>query len=110
MYRYRKSFILVFALAIVGIVSYAADNIENDALNIAQAKISLVQAVNTAERHINGKASRAEFKQSKKGWVYNVEAVAGAKVFNIKVDAGNGTILTATEDTADRDDGHDGED
>ena len=70
----------------------------------------LAQAVTAAEQHANGKAIRAEYEQSKPGWVYDVEVVSGAKVFDVKVDADKGTVISSVEDKADRDDDHDKKD
>jgi len=110
MSHYRKLSILVVALAAVGTVAYAAKDMENDALAITQAKISLAQAVTAAEQHVKGKASRAEYEQTKKGWAYDVEVVSGNKIFDVTVDADNGTVIAATEDKADHDDEHDKKD
>ena len=57
----------------------------------------------TAEQHAQGKASRAEYEDSKQGWVYDVEVVSGSKVFDVKVDANKGTVLSSAEDDADED-------
>ena len=108
MYRYSKLSLLAVAVATVGTFAYAANGgMENDAMAIAKAKIPLAQAVTTAEQHVNGKAARAEYENSKHGWVYDVEVVSGAKVFNVKVDADKGTVISSAEDRADRDDDHD---
>ncbi len=110
MHRYSKLSLLVVALATVGTAAYAAQSMENDAMAIAKAKIPLAQAVTTAEQHANGKAARAEYEKSKQGWVYDVEVVSGAKVFDVKVDADKGTVISSAEDKADRDDDHDKQD
>ncbi|MBG6075285.1 PepSY domain-containing protein [Polaromonas sp. CG_9.11] len=111
MNRYRKFSLLAVALAAAGSVAYAATGgMENDAIAIAHAKIGLVQAVTVAEQHANGKAARAEYENSKQGWVYDVEVVSGAKVFDVKVDADKGTVISSAEDKADRDDDHDPKD
>ncbi len=111
MNRYSKFSLLVAAIAAAGTVAYAAQGgMENDALSITKAKIPLVQAVTTAEQHVNGRASRAEYENSKQGWVYDVEVVSGAKVFDVRVDADKGTVISSAEDKADRDDDHDKQD
>ena len=81
----------------------------NDALSDAPAAISLSQAVTAAEQHVTGKATRAEYEQSRvRGqWVYDVEVVVGTKVYDVRVDPTTGGILSSTEDAADRDDDHD---
>ena len=111
MYRYTKLSLLAIAMAMTGAVAFAAKgNAENDALTIANARIPLTQAVTVAEQHANGKASRAEYEHSKQGWVYDVEVVAGARVFDVRVDADKGTVISSAEDKADHDDDHDKQD
>ena len=68
---------------------------EHDALAITKAKISLTQAINVADQHVHGKASQAEYENSKLGWVYDVEVVSGAKVFDVKVDGAKGTVISS---------------
>lgn len=108
MTRYNKLTFLAIALAAVGTVAYAATgSAENDAMSIGAAKTSLGQAVTAAEQHAGGKATRAEFENSKQGWVYDVEVVSGAKVFDVKVDSDKGTVISSAEDKRDRDDDQD---
>lgn len=108
MNRYSKLTVLAVAIAAAGTVAYAAQSgAENDAASALHAKISLTQAITTAEQHANGKAARAEYERSKQGWVYDVEVISGTKVIDVKVDAEKGTIVSSAEDTADRDDDHD---
>ncbi|MFZ6813394.1 PepSY domain-containing protein [Undibacterium sp. Rencai35W] len=109
MFRFTKIAIAVTVLTTVslGTFAYANKGMENDALAVANAKVTMIQAVTAAEQHANGKASRAEYEQSKAGWVYDVEVVSGVKVFDVRVDAEKGTIISSIEDKADRDDDHD---
>ena len=77
----------------------------NDAGPIASAKVSMDAAVSAAEKHVQGKAVRAEYEQQKGGgWVYDVEVMTGTRVFDVKVDAEKGTVLASTEDAVDSDD------
>lgn len=114
MTRYSKLSLLAIALVAAataaGTVAYAEKKPENDAVAIVSAKIPLVQAVTVAEQHANGKAMRAEYEHSTQGWVYDVEVVSGVKVFDVKVDATLGTVISSAEDKADRDDDHDEQD
>ncbi len=110
MTRFKKLSLLTLALTALGTVAYAAKGMEHDTVAILTAKIPLVQAVTTAEQHVNGKATHAEYEYSKQGWVYDVEVVSGTKVFDVKVDADKGTVMSSAEDVADRDDDHDKED
>ncbi|MDB5731017.1 MAG: hypothetical protein JWQ03_912 [Variovorax sp.] len=105
-YPYSKAAFLAVCLASVG-AAYAAKTLENDAMDVTRAKIPLSQAVATAEQHANGRAARAEYEKTKAGWVYDVEVVSGAKVFDVKVDGDRGAVLSSVEDKADRDDDHD---
>ena len=110
MFRYTKIAILATALTSVCAVAYAAKTMENDAMDITKAKVTMVQAITAAEQHANGKAARAEYEQTKGGWAYDVEVVSGSKVFDVKVDAEKGTVISSVEDKADHDDDHDKKD
>ena len=85
--------------------SFAAMNKENDAISIESAKVTLSQAVGAAEQHAGGKAVRSGVRadQGRDGPT-DVEVVNGAKVFDVRVDAGSGTVLSSNEDKVDQDD------
>jgi uncharacterized membrane protein YkoI len=69
---------------------------------IGQAKTTLIQAIAAAEQQVAGKATKAEYEQSKQhGWIYDVEVVNGPKVFDVKVDPQAGTVIASTVDKAD---------
>lgn len=87
--------------------AYAANSTENDALAIEAAKISMTQAVTTAEQHVGGKTARAEYERHKDQWVFDVEVVKGKNVMDVKVDSLSGKVISAAEDKTDRDDEHD---
>lgn len=89
--------------------AYAAKAMENDAMAINTTKISLTQAITTAEQHVVGKASRAELEKHKGQWVYDVEVVNVQKVMDVQVDPESGKVLAATEDKADHKDKHENE-
>lgn len=92
-------------LASVSAFAQPAPSTTNDAGPVGSAKVSLDAAVAVAEKHVQGKAARAEYEKQKGGqWVYDVEVVAGAKVFDVKVDADKGTVIASNEDQADADD------
>jgi uncharacterized membrane protein YkoI len=75
------------------------------------AKVSLDTAVTAAERHVQGKAVRAEYEKEKEGqWRYDVEVRAGTRVFDVKVDPGTGEVIASTEDKLDADDDGDAAD
>jgi|JI8StandDraft_1071087.scaffolds.fasta_scaffold99468_1 uncharacterized membrane protein YkoI len=101
--------VAVLSATVVGSV-YAAKSADNDAMAIADAKISLAQAVSTAEQHVGGKASRAEYEDHKGQWVFDVEVVKGRQVMDVTVNSTSGTVIAAVEDKHDREDDHDRDD
>lgn len=102
------------AAALISIGVFAATNArsQNDAASESPATITLTQAIGAAEQHANGKASKAEYERTaKRGqWVYEVEVVAGTKVFDVRVDPGTGAVVSSKEDKTDNDDEHDEKD
>ena len=110
MIRNTKIAIFAAVLATVGAAAYAANTVENDAAAVANAKIPMTQAITVAEQHAGGKASKAEYEHTKTGWAYDVEVVNGAKVFDVRVDADKGTVISSAEDKAEHDDDHDKKD
>ena len=79
-------------------------------MRITKAKIPLTQAVAVAEQHAKGKASRAEYENSKQGRVYDVEVMSGQKVFYVRVDADKGTVISSAADKPVRGDERDEQD
>ena len=105
MYRYTKLALLVVALTTGGGMAYAVSShqasMENDALAISNAKISLTQAIATAEQQTGGKATSAEFEHEQGRWLAAVEVVKGGVVFDVSIDAERGAILSSKEGKAD---------
>ncbi|MCS0588266.1 PepSY domain-containing protein [Massilia norwichensis] len=106
-----KTLVVVAAFAsTAGTLAFAAQKKENDALGVMNAKVSLVEAVSLAQQHANGRAARAEYEHSKRGWLYDVEVVSGHKVFDVRIDAVNGAVISSVEDKLDGNDENDKED
>ncbi|WP_156906816.1 PepSY domain-containing protein [Desulforegula conservatrix] len=102
MFYYTKVFLVVFSMFFIGI-AHAAEVTKTDVPIIIQAKIPIAQAITAAERHVNGKAIRAEFMKNKNNqWIFDIEVVSDANIFDVKVDADNGTIISSTEAKNDR--------
>lgn len=101
MFRYTKIAMAGALLAASGIAAYATTHMENDAVSLPVTKISLSQAVAAAEQQANGRATRAELEHTQSGIVFDVEVVSGAKVFDVRVDADKGTVISSAEDKAD---------
>lgn len=110
MFKYTKIGLATTALLALAATAYAATAMRNDAIPPAEAKVSLQQAIAAAEQAANGKATRAEYEQTKAGWVYDVEVVSQSKVFDVRVDGDKGTVISSAEDKADNDDAHDQQD
>lgn len=71
----------------------------------ASARVPLRDAIATAEQHLQGKGMRAAFEaENGSQGEYKIEVVAGVKVFDVRIDADNGTVITAQENKADSDD------
>ena len=111
MYRYTKIAAAGVVLSLAAAAAYSASQpAENDYAAINGAKITLSQAIGTAEQHVQGKATRAELERSKGTIVFDVEVVTGTKTFDVKIDPDKGTVLAATEDKSDHEDSNDQED
>lgn len=105
----RKTIIATTVLAL-GVASAAfAGTRGNDAVtDLAQANITLAQAVGAAEQHAGGRATKAELERREGKAAFEVEVVNGQAVSNVVVDATDGRILASTADREDRED-RDGE-
>ncbi len=102
MNRHIKFPVLAILISIASTVACAAQGkLENDALTIINAKVPLVKAVTTAEQYAHGKATRAEYENSKYGWVYDVEVVSGTRVVDVKIGADNGAVILSVADETD---------
>lgn len=89
----------ITALCLAGFgTAYAG---ENDALGITDARISLTQAISTAEQHVGGKASSAEYEHEDGRWIFEVEVVKGRDVMEVEIDPTSGEVLSVGTDKAD---------
>lgn len=65
---------------------------------VSKAKVSLTDAITAAQTKANGKAVSAELDTHKGTPVYEVEVLAGAKMFDVRIDAADGKVLEMKED------------
>ena len=110
---YIPALIMAAGVATAGSLAFAKQSdTENESnADLAKATISLSQAVSAAEAQAGGKASKAEFDSERGALVYEVEVVtADSKVFDVKVDATNGKVLSSKLDQADRGEKEDNDD
>ena len=110
MKRTTKLSLASAVIVAIGGIGFVASAHDSDPPAMAAAGIGMSQAVTAAEQHAGGKASRAEFEKSKDQWVYDIEVVNGTKVYDVKVDAAKGSVISATEDKADTEENSDAED
>ena len=47
---------------------------------------------------IGGESTRAEYEKTRNGWAYDIEVVAGSKVFDVRVDAEKCPVISSKED------------
>jgi uncharacterized membrane protein YkoI len=97
--------IMAAAVATAGGLAFAKSSaVENDALgDLAHARITLAQAAAAAEAHVGGRATRAELNGERGTAIYEIEIVgADQKVLDVRIDAGDGKVLSTKQDQADR--------
>ena len=99
-----KITLIAAALAMAGAVAFAANKFDKEAAALASAKISLNQAITSAEQHTGGTAAKAEFERTMTGWAYDVEVANGARKIDVRVNADTGVVISAVDDKVDRDD------
>lgn len=99
--------ILAAGVATAGGLTYAKQSgtAENDAvIDLAKARITLMQAVSAAEAQAGGKATKAELDGERGAVVFVVEVVTpDSDVFDVMVDSADGKVLPSKPDHADRD-------
>lgn len=98
--------ISALGIATAGGITYA-QQAENDAVTaVGKAQITLTQAVVAAEQHHKGaKAAKAELEHKRGEVVYEVEVVAANnEVFDVKVDAVSGKVVSSHLDKHDQED------
>jgi len=88
---------LTTGLAVAGVAFAGADDVRA----AREAKLSLIQAIQTAEKHQGGKAIEAGLDDDSFTPTYEVSVLSGEKVFDVRVDAVNGSVLGAREDIDD---------
>jgi uncharacterized membrane protein YkoI len=111
MNRFFASSVVAVALAGTGASTLAAKAAKaEEAQRAPVPKISLAQAIATAEQQGQGRATRAEYEQSKGAWIYDVEVLSGTKVLDIRIDPHKGTVLSSAEDKADNEEDGDDQD
>jgi uncharacterized membrane protein YkoI len=93
---------LIYLLTFAGMTAVAAlatvyvhRVAEDEAAAIAKASVGLAEAVFIAERHVGGKAVRAQYQDQHGQWVFEVEVVKGKGATDVTVEAATGKVLAA---------------
>jgi uncharacterized membrane protein YkoI len=85
---------------ILGTASAFSATHEDSAAEFSKAKVSIVKAIRTAERHERGHAMSAEFELMDGKPVYKVDVLnKDSKAMEITVDARSGKVLSTRADT-----------
>ncbi len=104
----NKAVIVAMVLALgTGTAAFARERGNDAVSDLAQAKISLAQAITAAEQHVGGRATRAELENRKGKTAFEVEIVKDRAVSKVAVDAADGRVLATTADREDHDGEHD---
>lgn len=68
---------------------------------VKQAKISLVDAIHAAEQHQGGRAFEASLDDDSFTPTYEVSLLAEEKLYDVRIDAVSGAVLSTREDKDD---------
>lgn len=88
------SSLLISAPAMVFANTHHAD----EANAIAQAKISMAQAIQKAEDDTQAKAVEADFDHDNGKWIYEVSTLKLGTKYELKIDAQSGEIINRKEE------------
>ncbi|ADO48283.1 PepSY domain-containing protein [[Enterobacter] lignolyticus] len=92
----RKVTVIPAVMLVMAVCSASAfASSHDDEMAVVKNKVTLIQAISTAEKHVNGVASKAEFEISKSVPVYEIHVVQGQKVHDVKVDANSGAVISS---------------
>lgn len=97
----HRSFIGVAALVTLSGISTAALADREDIRLLSETKISLIEAIQAAEKHQGGKAYEASIDDDSFSPAYEVGVIKDNSVYDIRVDAVTGKVLGAREDIDD---------
>ena len=93
--------ILLGAAAVAGVtgaVAAAARADQEDLRQFSEAKVTLIQAIATAEQHLGGRAIGATLDDDSFKPAYDVSVVKDGRVFDVQVDAVKNAVLGSRED------------
>lgn len=89
--------LLITGAAGVALASAGKDDESQEVRAVAQAKVSMTDAIRTAEQQAGGRAVDASFDDESGHALYEVEVLNGATVHNVYVDAQTGKVAKVTQ-------------
>lgn len=107
MKKVTNVFIVLALTMVCATAVWANDDGENEIASIANAKINLTQAVDSALKSVPGKALRAELDAEDDGNVFLVEVVSDNQIYEVSIDAATGKVLGKRVDPKDNNDEED---
>lgn len=84
---------LAIGIAFAGVTLPAWAENTGKAVAFANAKLSLVQAIDIAERQLQGRATEAEFETERDTGRYHVQVLKDGEVTRYWIDAGSGQVI-----------------
>jgi len=99
--------ILLSAITATNVLAHRHEH-ESEAAALAQTKISLQQAVDTATAAVPGQVLSAELDERRDQTAYFVEVVDQGRIYEVTIDSQSGKVIDKKLDREDDDDhGHD---
>ena len=99
MFHHIKLIVIILICGVITPFSYARKpNGEEYLMELEKATITLVEAVNIAEKQVSGKATKVSLKKYNQGLIYKIDVLEKEKKFEIMVDAMTGAVVSSNED------------
>ncbi len=91
---------IIFSLILAApAVAFANSHHQEEAEAIGQAKISLTEAVQTAESETGAKAVEVDFDKENNVWGYEVKTLKPGTKYELFIDANTGKIISRKEES-----------
>jgi uncharacterized membrane protein YkoI len=97
MFHPTQLFAATAVAALLSTAAFTAHASDADLASISQVPVTMAQAIATAEQHVKGRATEAEFEREWNGSAYEVKVVTANSRFKVIVDATNGSVRSVRE-------------
>lgn len=94
-------FIPYAAFAALVVTAFVTQGHATELDTAAEAKLSLIKAIQTAEAHQGGKAIEASLDDDSFSPTYEVEVMKDQRLYDVRVDAVSGDVMGVREDKDD---------